>query len=201
MKYENITIERLNHSCFLIKGSKVIYTDPFKIPGGEKADIILVSHSHFDHCSQADIDKISKDSTIIVAPAECELPGKTIRPNEKINADNVAIEAVPAYNTNKAFHPKADGKVGFVFTLDGKRIYHAGDTDFIPEMKNLKNIDIAFLPVSGTYVMTADEAAAAAEAIKPKLAIPMHYAAIIGSKSDAERFRDLLKGKINVEIL
>ena len=105
---------------------------------------------------------------------------------------------MPAYNLNKQFHPKSNGWMGVVVTVSGKRIYHAGDTDNIPEMSNLKNIDIALLPVSGTYVMTAEEAADAANRIMPKMAVPMHYGSIIGTRADAERFRQLCKCKVEI---
>ena len=114
---------------------------------------------------------------------------------------DVEIEAVPAYNTNKQFHPKAQGWVGYIFTVNGQRIYLAGDTDRIPEMKNLSRIDVALLPVSGTYVMTAGEAVQAALDIRPGIAIPMHYGSIVGSSGDAQKFADGLKGKIEVVVL
>ena len=125
---------------------------------------------------------------------------RTIKPGESILIDKVKIEAVPSYNIDKQFHLQKNGWLGFVLEINGVRIYHAGDTDFIPEMKNLK-VDIALLPVSGTYVMTADQAAKAALAIKPKLAIPMHYGAIVGSVDDAIQFKESLVGKVEVEIL
>ena len=108
---------------------------------------------------------------------------------------------MPSYNTNKQFHTKDKGWVGYIFTFQGQRIYIAGDTDHIPEMKTFKDIDIAFIPVSGTYVMTADEAVKAALDIKPKIAIPMHYGSIVGSKDDAKKFADGLKGKIEVVVM
>jgi L-ascorbate metabolism protein UlaG (beta-lactamase superfamily) len=129
-----------------------------------------------------------------------------MKPGQKKDFFGISVEAVPAYNINKfqpsgvPFHPKADSKNGYVVTIAGRRVYHAGDTDFIPEMRELKNIDIAFLPVSGTYVMTAQEAAEAAQAIKPKVAIPMHYATIVGSRADAERFAYLLRGIEGIEV-
>jgi len=113
----------------------------------------------------------------------------------------VKIEAVPAYNVDKKFHPNEKGDVGYIFTVKGKRLYLAGDTDHIPEMKTFKNINIAFLPVSGTYVMTEAEAAKAALDIKPDIAIPMHYGAIIGTRMNAELFAEKLKGKIEVVIM
>ena len=194
----------LGHDCFRIEGAKRIYTDPYQLAGGAPADIILITHDHFDHCSPDDVAKIQNAQTVIVATGDCaaKLKGKvrTIKPGDKLNVEGVEIEAVPAYNTNKKFHPKANGWVGYVFTVDGVRIYMAGDCDRIPEMKDIR-CDIALLPVSGTYVMTADEAAGAALDIKPKVAVPMHYGAIVGSAADAERFKKALAGKVEVRIL
>lgn len=197
-------ISWLGHDTFKITGEKVIYTDPFKIKKGDPADIILITHEHYDHCSPEDVKKIQKASTVIVAPPDCakKLSGniKTVKPGDKITVEGINIEAVPSYNTNKHFHPKENNWVGYIFTVMGQRIYIAGDTDYIPEMEKFK-ADIALLPVSGTYVMTAEEAVKAALAIKPKLAIPMHYASIVGSEKDAEKFKKLLEGKVDVEIL
>ncbi len=197
-------IHWLGHDSFRIDASKIIYFDPFQISGGPIADIILVSHEHFDHCSPEDIRKIQGPDTIIVTEKDSakRLSGnvKVVKPGEKIEVNGVKIEAVPAYNIGKDFHPKANGWLGFIVEVDGVRIYHAGDTDFIPEMKGI-NVDIALLPVSGVYVMTADQAVEAAKAIKPKLAIPMHYGAIVGSEDDAIRFKKALEGIVDVLIL
>jgi L-ascorbate metabolism protein UlaG (beta-lactamase superfamily) len=196
-------IHWLGHDTFKIVGEKVIYTDPFKIKKKDKADIILITHEHYDHCSPEDVKLIQGAKTVIVTTSDCakKLAGKIkiVKPGDKINIEGLEIEAVPSYNTNKQFHTKDKGWVGYIFTVKGKRIYLAGDTDYIPEMKNFK-VDIAFLPVSGTYVMTAEEAIKAAFDIKPKIAIPMHYGSIVGSKGDAKRFADGLKGKIEVVI-
>jgi L-ascorbate metabolism protein UlaG (beta-lactamase superfamily) len=170
--------------------------------GRKDADIVLISHDHFDHLSIEDLKDIVNANTNIVAADECleklrELPTDkitTLKPGEKDSQKGVAVEAIRAYNTNKKFHPREDNKIGFVITIDGHRIYHSGDTDVIPEMGGL-NPDIALLPVSGTYVMTADEAARATdETIRPnKIAIPMHYGSIVGSKEDAEKFKARVK--------
>jgi L-ascorbate metabolism protein UlaG (beta-lactamase superfamily) len=141
---------------------------------------------------------------VIVAPADCaaKIKGtiKIVKPGDTLDVSGIKIEVVPSYNTNKQFHTKDKGWVGYIFVLAGERIYLAGDTDYIPEMKTFR-ADIALLPVSGTYVMTADEAVQAALDIKPKIAIPMHYGSIVGSGDDARKFAEKLRGKIVVEIL
>jgi L-ascorbate metabolism protein UlaG (beta-lactamase superfamily) len=197
-------IHWLGHDTFRVDGEKVIYTDPFKLKGGGRADIILITHEHYDHCSPEDVAKIQGPETVIVATSDCagKLKGniKTVKPGDRLSVKGVDIEAVPSYNTNKKFHTRDRNWVGYIFTVRGQRVYIAGDTDRIPEMKGFR-CDIALLPVSGTYVMTADEAVQAALDIKPGVAIPMHYDAIVGTKADANKFRDALRGKVEVVVL
>ncbi|NVM21574.1 MAG: MBL fold metallo-hydrolase [Desulfobacterales bacterium] len=195
----------LGHDGFLIKADgKAIVIDPFQLKECDPADIILITHEHYDHCSPEDVNKIRKNSTVIVTEADSakKLSGdvRVVGPGDELTVSEIPIEAVPAYNTNKKFHPKQNGWLGFIVTADGSRIYHAGDTDLIPEMGTL-NVDIALLPVSGTYVMTAEEAVEAARIIKPKVAIPMHYGAIVGSAQDARRFGEALRGTCDVVLL
>jgi len=194
----------LGHDGFRIDAGKTIYFDPYQITGGPVADLILVSHEHFDHCSPEDIAKIQGPETIIVTEKDAakKLTGdiRVMRPGDVLDLGDVKIQAVPSYNTDKDFHPRKKGWLGFIVETEGVRVYHAGDADFIPEMEALK-VDIAFLPVSGTYVMTAEQAVNAALAIRPKLAIPMHYGAIVGDAQDAARFKKALEGKVDVRIL
>jgi len=194
----------MGHDSFRIDASKCIYVDPYQIDKGQSADIILVTHDHFDHCSPEDVAKIQQPHTVIITEKDSaqKLSGdvRVMLPGEVLSLKDLTITAIPAYNTNKEFHPKANNWLGFVIDIDGVRIYHAGDSDYIPEMKDL-DVDIALLPVSGTYVMTSDEAVEAALAINPRLAIPMHYGAIVGEQSDAAHFKDKLAGKIDVLVL
>jgi L-ascorbate metabolism protein UlaG (beta-lactamase superfamily) len=186
-------IHWLGHASFRIDGSQRIYIDPWKLANAPKADLILVTHDHFDHLSKPDIDRIRQQSTQIITTASCRqvLPdARIIRPGQRIELAGISIEAVYAYNVNKKFHPKSGDRAGYIFLLDGVKIYHAGDTDRIPEMKEYR-CDIALLPVSGTYVMTAEEAAESAADVQCQTAIPMHWGEIIGSRDDAERFKKL----------
>ena len=206
LDFSGVKFQWLGHDGFkLTVEGKVIYIDPYKISefyhNKNDADIILISHNHFDHLSMDDIRHILGNNTTIVAAKECTdqlkndmaAETKAVVPGDRLTVQGIPIETVAAYNTNKHFHPKADGKVGFIITLNILRIYHSGDTDDIPEMSTTEP-DVALVPVSGTYVMTAEEAAKAVnEKIKPKkLAIPMHYGSIVGSYQDAVDFKQLV---------
>ena len=211
--YKGVKVHWLGHDSFVLQGSKTVVLDPFKAKGDYKGDLLLISHEHYDHLSPDDVTSFSAPSTVMVAPRQCEGPLRPFRqdkrivePWQKLDVGGVKIEAVPAYNLNKfrepgkMFHPKEDKKVGYLVTLDGVWFYLAGDCDGMEEMKSL-DADVAFLPVSGTYVMTAEEAAAAAEGMKAKVVVPMHIGTIIGTMADAERFRKLVGKSRAVEIL
>lgn len=207
MDYKKIAeeITWLGHDGFLIRaGNRVIVIDPYQVSTTTPADIILITHEHYDHCSPEDIDQFRGDTTVIVTEADSakKLQGdvRVVKPGETITVHGMEIEAVRAYNIDKKFHPKEKDWLGFIVTIDGCRIYHAGDTDLIDEMEGLQT-DIALLPVSGTYVMTAAEAVEAATRIQPKLAIPMHYDALVGSIDDAQLFAAQLAGTCEVTIL
>jgi len=201
----------LDHDAFRWDGPKTIYFDPWNIrSASKKADIILVTHEHYDHFSKPDIAKISDDDTVVVGPEsvtsqlksqrEVLRDIKTLSPGQVLELSGVRIKGVASYNIDKGYHAKSSKNLGFIVTMDGMSVYHAGDTDNIPEMKDYK-CDIALLPVGGTYTMNAEEAAEAAEAINPKVAVPMHYGRVAGHPADAKRFEELLKGKVKVEIL
>jgi len=212
MKYKNIELKWLGHSGFLIKFNNLnIYIDPINLGMNfyEKADLILITHGHHDHFSVEDIKKIYKRETKFIGPVEVLSQTRPIgdidftiaEPGKKININEIVIDCVEAYNTNKHFHSRGDG-VGYIIYLNSASIYHAGDTDIISEMNNIK-ADILLLPVSGKFTMTALEAARAAEIIKPEIAIPIHWGVIagLGSLEDANNFFKICQEKgINVII-
>lgn len=194
------------HASFLIEtDGKYIYIDPKFGEFEHKADIILVTHGHYDHYSLERINELRMDHTAIFSAREVanRVDGaKALSPGDKEEVEGISIEAVEAYNTNKPYHPRGRG-IGFIIEVEKKRVYFSGDTDLIPEMEDIK-ADIALVPVSGTYVMNHKEAAECIKKIKPGLAIPMHYGAgIVGTIEDAERFKEQVEFQTDtrVEIL
>jgi len=213
-EYNGLKIRWHGHDTFTLEKDYNICIDPYKLSKPVKADLLLVSHNHFDHLSLDDLKKMTLDDTVVVTANEClqNLSSITckkklsLRPGDEKTIDGVKIKAIPAYNidkinpdTKKPFHPKEDEKIGFFIDINGTTIYHTGDSDLIPEMENLQP-EILLVPVSGTYVMTATEAAKAVEKIKPKIAIPMHYGTLVGSENDAITFKKLVKS-CQVQIL
>jgi L-ascorbate metabolism protein UlaG (beta-lactamase superfamily) len=213
LEYQGVQITWLGHDGFKLKKAKVVYIDPFQLKSpAEPADIVCVTHEHFDHLSVDDLKKVVTSHTTVITIAACQEAAnglrpkavRVVKPGDRLEVDGIAIEAVPAYNTSKfrapgkPFHPQEDAKVGFVLGIGGIRIYHAGDTDAIPEMAEAAGVDVALLPVSGTYVMTAAEAVQAWNSIRPKLAIPMHYGAIVGAAADADAFKKGVPGRVEV---
>ena len=217
MKIGKIELKWLGHSGFLITNGKNVYIDPYNISRSEpKADLILITHSHYDHCSIADIEKVAKDGTIIVVTPDSQskitklknIDMQIMVPGDDILLGGIKIQAVPSYNKNKPNHPKNEGWSGYVLKFDNVIIYHAGDSDFIPEMQKLTgygkqgNEFISLLPVGGSVTMNVEEAVEAAKLIRPTIAIPMHYGSIVGNKQDAEKFVELCtQAGINAQIL
>jgi L-ascorbate metabolism protein UlaG (beta-lactamase superfamily) len=207
------SVDWIGHSGFRIRApGGVIYIDPYRVGDGPKADVILITHGHYDHFSPQDVERLSHERTWLVAPAAVaeRVSGRvvSIAPGESVEDElvrGVHITAVAAYNTSKrdptgkVFHPREAGCVGFVLNIRGERLYHSGDTDVIPEMDTVAGVDVALLPVSGTYVMTADEAAEAARRIQPGVAVPMHWGEHIGTREDAEAFAE--RSPVEVRIL
>ncbi|ACZ38447.1 MBL fold metallo-hydrolase [Sphaerobacter thermophilus] len=193
-------------------GDLTIYIDPYHLPDDvTPADVLLVSHHHGDHLSPDDLAKVRTEQTTVVAsPAAAsrlEQPVQVLAPGETTTVGSLRIRAVPAYNIDKfrspgvPFHPREEQHTGFVLEIDDLSFYFAADTDVIPEMDEIGPVDYAFLPVSGTYVMTAEEAAEAARRVQPSIAIPIHYGAVVGSVEDARRFAELVPDQVRVWIM
>ena len=198
-----ITIEWLGHASFKISTGLNIYIDPWKLSSApHDADILVLTHDHFDHYEPEDIAKVINDKTQIIASADVaakEPAAKPMRPGDSLEIAGITFNATAAYNTDKEFHPKANDWLGFIFELESKRIYFAGDTDETPEMLAVENIDLAMLPVGGTYTLTGDEAAAAVNKFAPRQALPYHWGDIVGTQSDADTFAE--KSNCTVTIL
>ena len=204
-------IEVLCHSSIKLNTEKIIYFDPFRINENyHDADIIFITHDHYDHYSEEDIDKVEKTGTGIVAPEDllAKLLKKgfqkeniiTVKPNESYTVKNIKFTTIPAYNINKQFHPKENKWVGYLIEIGGSTYYIAGDTDITEENQKIK-CDVAFVPVGGTYTMNYKEAAELINIIQPKVAVPIHYGSIVGTEQDAANFSKLVSPEIKVEIL
>ena len=202
-------VEWLGHAGFRITaGRRVVYIDPYRSPEGPPADLILITHGHYDHYSPQDVERLSGERTLVVAPPAVaeRVRGRvtSLAPGEGVD-DPLDVRAVAAYNTSKRgpdgrpFHPREAGGVGYVLNVRGERVYHSGDTDVIPEMDQVAGVDVALLAVSGVYVMTALEAAEAARRIAPRVAVPMHWGEHIGTREDADRFAS--SAPVEVKIL
>lgn len=204
-------VEVLNHSSIKINKEKVIYIDPFKVDKAyNDADLIFITHNHYDHYSEEDIDKVKKESTYYIVPKDLQnsLINRgieqekiiAVKPNERYLVEGIRFSTVPAYNINKAFHPKENNWVGFIIEIEENSYYIAGDTDLNQDNIKVK-CDVAFVPVGGTYTMDYKEAAELTNQIKPKVAIPIHYGSIVGTKQDAINFISLLDKQIDGKIL
>src|SRR6056297_4199775 len=215
MKIGEIEVSWLGHYGFLIENSKIVYIDPYKIKEGlPKADLVLITHSHYDHCSVSDLKKIIKEGTRIIMTVDSQskiarfdvpIRMEIVEAGQEVDLGTVKISVVPAYNIDKPFHSKEEGLVGYLIKMNDTIIYHAGDTDLIPEMQKMtgyNNNFVALLPIGGRFTMDPHEAFEAAKLIKPKIVIPMHWGSIIGNKEDAEEFKELCSEEgLNCEIL
>jgi len=196
------------HATFKIETSgKTIYIDPYVLPKGSPlAEIILITHDHYDHCDPSKVNEIKSGRTRIVttekAAQKLGSGVKKVKAGDSLEIEGIRIRAVEAYNTDKPFHPKGVG-VGFIIESEGKKIYHTGDSDYIPEMNSLKGLTAVLIPIGGTYTMGIEQAAEAILAMKPKFAIPMHYNFLEGLNADASDFKNRVedKGETKVEIL
>ena len=204
--YEEVQV--LTHSSIRIAGNQIIYFDPFNVEGEpHDADIICVTHDHFDHYSPEDLAKVKNAASILVCPKSMkdslsnsgisEEFTELVAPGDELEINGVRIQAVPAYNIGKQFHPQANQWVGYLVTMNNVIYYIAGDTDINEDVKKVR-CDVALLPVGGTYTMTAEEAAKLTEMMHPKAAVPTHYGSVAGKAEDGQIFADLLKDKINV---
>jgi len=200
---QKLTIEWLGHASVCIRGDAVVYIDPWNVGRSEpKADVILITHDHYDHLSLPDISALRKKDTVVVAEktgaAKIPAPVRVCAVSERFSLKGIQITGMPAYNVGKRFHPKQKGYLGFLLRMGGYTFYHTGDSDFIPEMADVVT-DVLFIPCSGTYVMDADEAIAAIAAISADIIVPIHYGAIVGEPRDAARIKEAYGDRVRLE--
>lgn len=205
-------VKCLGHATIKIENvGKIIYFDPFKIKEvSNDADIIFITHEHYDHFSEEDIIKVKKENTKIVLTEDIYERAVSlgfakdnisiVEPNHQYEIENIRVETILSYNVNKQFHPRDNNWVGYIIEIKNVRYYIAGDTDITDENRKVK-CDVAFLPVGGTYTMTDEEAARLANEINPKIVIPIHYETLVGTREDAEKFKQLVKENIKCEIM
>ena len=206
MNTDYVTIN--TQSSIKISLDKIIYFDPFKIDdNASDADIIFITHEHYDHFDKASIDKIKNDNTVVIAPKSMEKVINSIEfkdyiyldPNEEINIDGINIKTIPAYNIEKNFHPRENNWLGYIMNYNNITYYIAGDTDKTKESETVK-CDIAFLPIGGYYTMDVNEATELAKIINPKVLIPIHYGSIVGDKEYGQQLKDNLSDT-NIEVI
>jgi len=194
-----VEVNWFGHASFRIAGAGgVAYIDPWKLDiEPHDANVVIVSHSHYDHCSSLDVQKVCRSGTAVLTPVDAvaTLPAaQAVSPGQRLTFGGIVVETVAAYNVREVYHPRGKNWIGVVISLDGKRIYYAGDTDLINEMGSLRDVDLALLPVGGTYTMDAAAAAKACHAIGCKLAVPYHWGDVVGSEADARQFLRELVG-------
>lgn len=202
-------VQVFTQNSIKIEKEKIIYMDTYEMQEKKHdANIIFITHTHYDHFSLKDIEKVKKKDTVIVGPEgieEVQKIGflkeniKIVKPNQSYEIEGIKVETVPAYNLDKKFHPKENEWVGYILNLQGAKYYIAGDTDDIEEIRNIK-CDVAFIPIGGTYTMDAKEAANLVNVMQPKIVVPTHYGSIVGRKEDAQIFAQKLNANIQCEV-
>lgn len=207
LQFNDLVLEWLGHASFRIKwDGKIIYLDPYQVFSGPPADLIFITHEHYDHCDPESVKSLLKSETFIItthlAASKLPFPNvKIVHPNAAATEQGIHFKTIPAYCIDKPYHPQGEERVGFILSLNNITIYHAGDTDLVPEMSQLGPVDIALLPIGGKYTMDAPAAAKAVKIIKPKIVIPMHYGTLPDLVGNPREFQELVGNITKVEIL